>query len=310
MSHQLLKSLGQHFLRHQEDAERIARSWSGLDKLDVLEVGPGDGRLTRYLLKNAKKVVAVEVDKRWVDHLWRTYEGHPGFVLRHNDITQFDWTKEFNRPFVLFGNLPYHLSSSILFGAIETIRKQRYHPIPDQPPLLGMVVMLQREVAERVAAQPGDSEYGVLSTFMQLFGSVEKLFILPPSAFQPPPKVYSAVIRVTFDKPAPEIANWPLLNAVIRAAYAGRRKMLRNTLPSIRPPLPNGFAECSLDLTRRPQTVSPEEWVTYTNELSKLGGWGLPGKREKVKDEQYFTKLKKKTVSTDSDDEIDDDSEG
>ncbi len=279
MSHLLLKSLGQHFLRNPEDADKIARSWDGLDVLDVLEVGPGDGRLTRSLLKRAKRIVAVEVDKRWADHLWRTFEGHPGFVLRHDDVTKIEWTREFERPFVLFGNLPYNLSSSILFGAIEIARKQIYQPDESRPKLLGMVVMLQREVAERCAAKPGDSDYGVLSTFLQLFGNVEILFTLPPSAFQPPPKVYSSIIRVTFDKPALQIDNWLLLNTLIRSSYAGRRKMLRNTLPSIRPPLPAGFLDCSFDLSRRPQTLSPEEWVTFTNELNTMGGW----KKEETK---------------------------
>lgn len=283
----LKKSLGQNFLKDAEAAERIADGWGDLSTFDVLEVGPGDGRLTRHLLKRAKRVIAVEIDKRWADQLWRTFEGHPGFVLRHDDVTKIQWEREVNKPFVLFGNLPYHLSSSILFGAIEYIRRRQTDP--SLPQLLGMVVMLQKEVALRAASEPGSSEYGLLSSFLQLYGTTEVLFHLPPSAFVPAPKVYSSVLKVTFDKLDVAIDNWLLFNSIVRAGYAGRRKMLRNTLPAIRPPLPAGFLDLNFDYSRRPQTLSPVEWVALANELSAMGKWSPVQKKKKEKPYKLVT---------------------
>lgn len=271
MNIQLKKSLGQNFLRNDFDAKRISDGWGDLSDKDVLEIGPGDGRLTRHLLKLAKRVIAVEIDKRWSDKLWRQYEGHPGFVLRNDDITQIDWSSEVLRPFVVFGNLPYHLTSKILFQSIDYIRKQSQ--ITSVQPLLGMVVMLQKEVADRAISKPGSSDYGILPTFLQMFGFVESILTLPPNAFIPPPKVYSTVIKITFNSSFVPIQNWELLNAMVRVSYNGRRKMLRNTLNAIRPPLPENLDTFGVDLNRRPQTLSPSEWIAFSNKIDEKSNW-------------------------------------
>lgn len=267
----LKKSLGQIFLRNDWDAKYIAECWGDLSQLEVLEIGAGGGVLTRQLLKRAKRVVAVEIDKRWSDKLWREFGGHPGFVLRNDDITQIDWIQELNGPFIVFGNLPYHLTSKILFRALEYVRKQLNVECVQK--ILGMVVMLQKEVADRVLSKPNSSDYGILSTFLQMFGDVERIMNLPPSSFIPPPKVHSTVIKVIFKKPIKEISNWELLNVLIRTSYNGRRKMLKNTLNSIRPPLPANYHQCGFDLNKRPQELSPEEWIEFSNRINQLGKW-------------------------------------
>ncbi|MCX7834931.1 MAG: 16S rRNA (adenine(1518)-N(6)/adenine(1519)-N(6))-dimethyltransferase RsmA [bacterium] len=267
----LKKSLGQNFLRYDWDAKRIAECWGDLHNLEVLEIGAGDGRLTKHLLKRARRVIAVELDQRWCDKLWRTFEGHPGFVLRNDDITKMDWSLEVSGPFVVFGNLPYHLTSKILFQALDYVRKST----EDQraPQLLGMVVMLQKEVADRALSKPNSSEYGILSTFLQMFSDLERMFHLAPKAFIPAPKVHSSVIKISFHAPKIKILNWELLNVLIRTAYNQRRKMLRNTLNSIRPPLPPHYDQCGIDLRKRPQELSPEDWIEFCNRLTEKGSW-------------------------------------
>jgi 16S rRNA (adenine1518-N6/adenine1519-N6)-dimethyltransferase len=215
-----LKSLGQHFLVDPGIARRIVARAEVAPGDSVLEVGPGRGILTQALLAAGAKVVAVELDRGLFEALAERFSGEPRLTLHHGDALRFD-PAGMQSPFKVVANLPYQVTTPLLF-----------HLLAAWPAAL--VVMVQREVAERMAAAPGTREYGVLTLGIAARASVERCFAVPPGAFRPRPRVHSAVVRVV-PRPDPPLPAGEVdrFMAVVRAALGKRRKTLRNALGAL-----------------------------------------------------------------------------
>lgn len=214
------KSLGQNFLRDPNTIRRIADAVRAETGHTVVEIGPGTGALTGYLLAQHPNLIALEVDARAIAVL---NEQFPALDVRHGDVLDFDWNalaQERPAPFFVIGNLPYYITSPILFALLEA----RAH-------MAEAVVMMQREVAERLVALPRTKAYGILSIFLQRYTEPKLLFRVPPTVFFPKPDVESAVVRLTFRRDAPPPSAFEThFAAVVRAAFNQRRKTLHNSL--------------------------------------------------------------------------------
>ena len=244
------KSLGQHFLRDKSVAQRIVDSLSGNQKI-TLEIGPGMGVLTEYLLQRPDiTLYAIEIDRDSVPYLQQHF---PQLTPRliEGDFLQLDLGKLFQEPFAVIGNFPYNISSQIFFKVLEC-RNQ----IPE---LVGMV---QKEVAERIAEKPGSKTYGILSVLIQAFYDVEYLFTVHENVFVPPPKVKSAVIRFVRNNVQHLGCDEKLFTKAVKTTFNQRRKTIRNSLK----PLVGSEAlpfHAFLDL--RPERLSVEDFVELTN---------------------------------------------
>lgn len=211
----LKKSLGQHFLVDEQVSQRIVSELKANDFERLLEVGPGGGALTKYLLDLDKvDLKFVELDREKVEWLQKTYPAIKGKIIEGSIL---DIDMPFEDPFTVVGNFPYNISSQILFRMIEWREKV--------PCMLGM---FQKEVAERTAAKEGSKVYGVVSVLVQAFYKVEYLFEVSENSFNPPPKVKSAVIRLSILENPPAIKSEKHLFMLVKAAFNQRRKTLRN----------------------------------------------------------------------------------
>ena len=249
------KNLGQHFLTDLGIARRIADTVDACPAIPVLEIGPGMGVLTQYLIEKPREVKAVEIDAESVAYL---YERFP--KLRENilgeDFLQMDLTKIFDgKQFVLTGNYPYDISSQIFFKMLD------YKDLI--PCCTGMI---QREVALRMAAAPGSKAYGILSVLIQAWYDVKYLFTVDENVFNPPPKVKSAVIRMTRNDVTDIGCDEQLFKRVVKTVFNQRRKMLRVSLRQIfnngKPT--DGFYEQDI-MTKRPEQLSIPQFVELTN---------------------------------------------
>ena len=218
--------LGQNFLRDQQAVQRIVSSLGDIGSRTIVEIGPGKGAITDLLATRAKHLIAIELDRElaWkIEQRFAPENGLPRVTVARQDVLQFDFTaaaREAGQPLLVVGNLPYYITSPILL-----------HLAAHAKSLERAVLMVQREVADRVTAQPGTREYGLLSVTLQLYGSAEALFTLPPSAFNPPPDVHSTVFRWGF---APRFAELKIEEApfisFLKQAFAQKRKTLSNNL--------------------------------------------------------------------------------
>ena len=249
---QAKKSYGQHFLKNDSIADRIADSLQLATDLGlVLEVGPGRGMLTKFLLeKTGFTLYAVEADKDMVKSL---EESLPALEDRlvEADFLSID-LKELmeNKPFSLIGNFPYNISTQILFKMLE------YRDLIPE-----MVGMFQKEVADRIVAPPGSKTYGITSVLMQTFYTCQYLFTVERGSFHPPPKVMSAVIRLERKKDFEPDCDVELFKKIVKAAFNQRRKMLRNTL---RPFIAPEKLQEDPKYSRRPESLGWEEFVEIT----------------------------------------------
>lgn len=249
------KNLGQHFLTDLNIAQRIADTVDACPEIPVLEIGPGMGVLTQYLVRKPREVKAVEIDKESVAYLHETFP-----TLRDNiigeDFLRMDLSTVFEgRPFVLTGNYPYDISSQIFFKMLDNKNLI--------PCCTGMI---QREVALRMASQPGNKQYGILSVLMQAWYDVEYLFTVDEGVFNPPPKVKSAVIRMTRNGVESLGCDEVLFKRLVKTVFNQRRKMLRVSLRQMfagKTPRP-GFYEREL-MTCRPEQLSIPQFVDLTN---------------------------------------------
>jgi len=242
------KHLGQHFLKDENIAARIAASLSPTAK-QVLEVGPGTGVLTKYLLKqNFEKFVAVEIDRESAAFL-RTNYPQLGDGLIEADLLRMDFASLFNGHFSVIGNFPYNISSQILFRVLEN------HDQVNEA-----VGMFQKEVAVRIAAPPGKKDYGILSVLLQAWYDIEYLFTVEPTVFVPPPKVQSAVIRLQRNKTTNLGCSEKMLLQVVKTAFNQRRKTLHNALK----PLAAYNGEFA---GKRAEQLSVEQFVKLTNDM-------------------------------------------
>lgn len=246
------KHLGQHFLRDKEIARRIAESLDVISSTQVLEIGPGMGVLTQFLLENKDiKLTAVEVDSESVVYL---HEHYPDLKVIEGDFLKMDLRTLFAEKFYVIGNFPYNISSQIFFKVLEN---------KDLIPCCAG--MIQKEVAERIAASPGSKTYGILSVLMQAYFKIEYLFTVHEHVFDPPPKVKSAVIRFTRNDVSKIECNEQLFKTVVKTAFNQRRKTLRNSLKPLGIINESLFADPLFDL--RPERLDVAAFVDLTNRL-------------------------------------------
>jgi 16S rRNA (adenine1518-N6/adenine1519-N6)-dimethyltransferase len=257
------KSLGQNFLLDLNLTRRIARSAGPLDGISVLEVGPGPGGLTRALLmEGAANVVAIERDERCLPPLQDIAAAYPGRLqIVSGDAREIDFAAlPIKRPARVVANLPYSVGTSLLVGWLKS------EPWP--PWFDSLVLMFQREVAERIIAAPGTKDYGRLSVLSQWRSKPRILFSLPPDAFTPKPKVASAVIRfVPKEGPAPA-CNIEILESVTAAAFGQRRKMLRASLKQVTSDPERLLTGLGLDPKARAETLQVADFCHIANALS------------------------------------------
>ena len=250
------KALGQHFLTDQGVAQAIVAALRS--RGPVLEVGPGTGVLTRYLLQDpALQLKVVEIDTESVRYLLAHYPRLAPNIYEA-DFLQMDLQRLFpdDDHFALIGNFPYNISSQIFFKVLDTRER-----IPE------VVCMIQKEVAERLAAGPGSKTYGILSVLLQAWYDIEYLFTVGEGAFVPPPKVKSAVIRLTRNDRATLACDEDLFKKVVKTTFNQRRKTIRNSLKPILTSLPT-LPSYSPYLDARPEQLSVEEFVELTASLT------------------------------------------
>ena len=271
MSFRPKKRLGQHFLIDQNVIRKIVDAVAAPPQARVVEIGPGMGALTGLLLERHPNLTVVEVDEEAVAHL---REQFPDLDIRHEDVLGVDWSTfvgdHEGHPYgdhagypygdsgaYVVGNLPYYITSPILFGLLDARRHIRR-----------AVLMTQKEVAERIVAEPGSKAYGILSVQTQLLARPRMLFSVSRHVFRPKPDVESAVISLDFDMTGEVSFDVTQMRRVVRTAFGQRRKMLRKSLSGLcaelHTSIPDEFA------TRRPEALSPEEFVKLTNTLFKV----------------------------------------
>lgn len=250
------KFLGQHFLKDLKVAQDIADTVDALPGLPILEVGPGMGVLTQFLVRKERPVKVVEVDFESVAYLRENYPALEEHIIE-DDFLKMNLPRLFDgQPFVLTGNYPYNISSQIFFKMLDN--KEII------PCCTGMI---QKEVAERIAARPGNKTYGILSVLIQAWYRVEYLFTVSEHVFNPPPKVKSAVIRMTRNDTTDLGCDEKLFKQIVKTTFNQRRKTLRN---SIKPILGK---ECPLTedalFNKRPEQLSVTDFVDLTNRVEK-----------------------------------------
>ncbi|MEZ5058255.1 MAG: 16S rRNA (adenine(1518)-N(6)/adenine(1519)-N(6))-dimethyltransferase RsmA [Saprospiraceae bacterium] len=245
------KSYGQHFLNQPDLARKIANSLNlenGLNK--VLEVGPGTGKLTTFLVENDYDLKVVEADPDMVEYIQHNFPQLNGNII-HRNFLKVDLEEVFQEnSFALIGNFPYNISSQILFKMVDN-----RHLIPE------MVGMFQKEVAERVVAPPGNKTYGVISVLVQAYYEGKYLFSVDKRCFTPPPKVQSAVIRLVRKENMELGCNERLFKSIVKASFGQRRKMLRN---SLKPFVKDNDLLADEKFTLRPEQVSLEGFIELT----------------------------------------------
>ncbi len=213
------KRLGQHFLNDKEIAKKIVESLKAENISKVLEIGAGTGVLTAFLIKNMNyETTVIELDEEAVSYLYRAFPQINNRILSGNFL-RIDLKKIFSEKFAIIGNFPYNISSQILFKVLENKNQ-----------VTELVGMFQKEVAERISAKPGKKIYGILSVFLTAFYDVEYLFTVDENVFIPPPKVKSAVVRITRNNVESLECDEKLFFKVVKTAFNQRRKMLRNSL--------------------------------------------------------------------------------
>ncbi|MGM9832888.1 MAG: 16S rRNA (adenine(1518)-N(6)/adenine(1519)-N(6))-dimethyltransferase RsmA [Candidatus Limisoma sp.] len=244
------KALGQHFLVDLSIAERIADTLSGYVGSPILEVGPGMGVLTEFLLSKGHDLRVVELDGESVDYLERNFPQLEGRIIA-DDFLRLDLDSIYDGRFCIIGNYPYNISSQIFFKVLDYRDR-----------VVCCSGMLQKEVAERITAKPGSKTYGILSVLLQAWYDCEYLFTVSEHVFNPPPKVKSGVIRLTRNAVTDLGCDEAKFKTVVKTAFGQRRKTLRNSLKSL-----IGDAATAADpiFNRRPEQLSVDDFVNLTN---------------------------------------------
>ena len=261
MKYKLNKKLGQHFLFDDNILTRIADSIETTSENKIIEIGPGAGSLTKYLVNKDVEVISIELDSRWVEEVKEKFSSNSNFTVLNMDALKFDWGK-YGKPdqLVVAGNIPYQITSPLHFNII----KNRHY-------INGAVFLIQKEVAERIAALHGSKKYGILSIAVQYFFETEVLFEVPPEAFTPPPKVNSSVLKLRKIKPKRnDINDWDDFMKFIHQVFNQRRKMIRNSLKSW---LENVILceELEQYLTKRPEQLSIDQLIHLYHLTKNVG---------------------------------------
>jgi 16S rRNA (adenine1518-N6/adenine1519-N6)-dimethyltransferase len=248
------KSLGQHFLTDPRILARIADALSLAGNETVIEIGPGRGALTEQLLMRAGRVIAIEIDRLLAASLRQRYANEPRLDVIEQDVLETNLGVLTGGDFALVGNVPYYITTPILFHALRPPRPSR------------AVYLVQKEVAERLSASPGTKAYGALTVNVGALATAETLFRVAPGAFSPPPSVDSAVVRIT-PRPAPAIApdEEERFRVFVQQAFGMRRKQMRRVIRSVLSVSPDRadelLAMAAIDPEARPETLSPEQFA-------------------------------------------------
>ncbi|MCR9226745.1 MAG: 16S rRNA (adenine(1518)-N(6)/adenine(1519)-N(6))-dimethyltransferase RsmA [Flavobacteriaceae bacterium] len=257
------KHLGQHFLKDESVAQKIARTLSLEGYTNVIEIGPGMGVLTKYLLQRDLDLVAMDLDEESIVYLNHSFPLEHAAILKQNnrlnvieaDFLKFDLMELYGEEqFAITGNFPYNISSQIVFKMLE-LRKQ-------VPEFSGM---FQKEVAKRICEEPGSKTYGILSVLVQAYYKAEYLFTVPPGVFDPPPKVDSGVLRLTRKKELNLPCDERLFFKVVKTSFNQRRKTIRNSLKTFN--LSDNLKEDAI-FDQRPEQLSVADFVTLTQKIA------------------------------------------
>lgn len=250
------KSLGQNFLLDENVLRKIVRAIAPAPADHFVEIGPGMGALTKYVLEAGSQCLAVEIDQRLIPLLQERFAAFPNFTLLNQDFRELDL-----RPFAhdqklrLVGNIPYHITSHLVFTAFE-----------QRALLRDMTLTVQREVAERIVATPGGKDYGILAVISQTFATAELLFMISPHVFRPKPEVESAVVQWQFHAPPAPIRDEAFYVRMVKTIFGQRRKTLRRSMSQL---LPAEAEVDGIDLQRRPETLSIAELIQLANACVK-----------------------------------------
>ncbi|OQX95223.1 ribosomal RNA small subunit methyltransferase A [candidate division KSB1 bacterium 4572_119] len=255
------KSLGQNFLKDENIVRKIVNSLNLNNEDSVLEIGAGKGVLTKYLVQSDAEIFAVEIDDNLVKILDQLFRGQKNFKLWHGDILKLSFEEILSREkkYKALGNLPYHITSPVLFKIFEN---REYFS--------EATFMIQKEVAQRIVSQPGSKEFGILSVFSQFYADVEKLFDVSKFAFSPAPDVTSSVVKWKFKKKIELTGSeLDLFMEIVKKVFSQRRKMLRNSLKLVGDTTPD-LSQLSIDLKKRPEQLFVQDFIKLTKEFAGL----------------------------------------
>lgn len=260
------KFLGQNFLVDDNISRKIVSSFEACENDIIIEIGPGQGALTKHFIKSGYPFLAVEIDASVISMLKEKYG--QGLKVVNEDFLKFDFRKireMFSgkenvdggvRKLKIIGNIPYNITSEILFKIIDSDTE-----------IDSAVIMVQKEVAARITAKPGSKQYGILAVQIQAFADVKALFDVSPTAFFPKPDVYSTVIKLHINKHKHQINDRENFRAVVRTAFGKRRKTLRNSLKEYLQEKNIDEKDILVDFTRRPETLTVGEFVLIANKI-------------------------------------------
>ena len=247
------KHLGQHFLYDPLIIEKIIKAADLHPEDLVVEIGPGPGKMTRGLSVKAEQVIAIELDDKLYEKLRIGLAGYNNIKLIHGDALEYPYE---NLPeFKVVANIPYYITTPIIFKLLDA---RKY--------LRTITLTVQKEIAERIVAGPGGKDYGVLSIMVQYYAKPSLEFMIPKEAFRPVPKVDSAVVHIrVLKEPSVYVRDQDYFFKVVKSAFSQRRKMLSNSLRSIKEDADEWLAEAGIDPRRRPETLSMEEFAHLAN---------------------------------------------
>ncbi|MEL7399575.1 MAG: 16S rRNA (adenine(1518)-N(6)/adenine(1519)-N(6))-dimethyltransferase RsmA [Pseudomonadota bacterium] len=262
MEHRARKRFGQNFLEDDGIIRRIIKSIHPQAGDNIVEIGPGKGAITEHLLASCPTLKVVELDRDLIPVLLAKFiASYPEFTIHQHDALKFDFStfvEDEAEPLRIVGNLPYNISTPLIFHLLSYHNKVR-----------DMHFMLQKEVVDRMAAQPGEKAYGRLGIMVQYYCKVENLFDVPPECFNPRPKVDSAIVRLTPYTELPQVAKDPkTLEKLVNVAFQQRRKTLRNSLKQLMPA--ELIESLDVDTSARPENITLEEYIRLSDTLYDL----------------------------------------
>jgi 16S rRNA (adenine1518-N6/adenine1519-N6)-dimethyltransferase len=258
------QSLGQNFLIDDNIARNIAKSLKLQNEDIVIEIGPGQGALTRHLVSSPKRLIAVEIDARAVEQLRSTISSKNLEIIHQDflDVSLISISKKYDTKIRIVGNIPYHLTSPILFKIFD-----------EREAISDITLTMQREVAQRITGSPRTKEYGILSVFSQFYGIPKLLFNVSPNCFYPKPKVTSSVIQLLIRDELPGDVNLKLFHGIVKTVFGKRRKTLRNGLlymPFEKEVLENIQNSTDPVFIKRPEELSINDFILLTNYIQQL----------------------------------------
>jgi 16S rRNA (adenine1518-N6/adenine1519-N6)-dimethyltransferase len=259
------QSLGQNFLIDENIARNIVQSLSLTEDDVIVEIGPGQGALTQYLAGQAGHLIATEIDQRVIEELRKKFATTNVEILHKNflDVDLEELSRQHHRRLRVIGNIPYHLTSPILFKVFE---QHAY--------VYDITMMMQREVARRIVGQPGTKEYGILSIFSQYYGTSKLLFNVSPNCFYPKPNVTSTVVHFALHEHLPYNVNIDLFKIVVKTTFGKRRKTLRNSLqylPFDEQRIQAILEKINFPLEKRPEELLLEGFINLAQQIEMIG---------------------------------------